>query len=105
MYFNQKNQRVGHLFQGRFKAILINSNRHLLHMPNYIHLNPLDLIEPGWRKNKITNPKKSLAYLQKYRWSSLLDYINIKNFPSIINRKLLKEILGSPSHYKKHCPY
>ena len=39
MYFNEKHQRIGSLFQGRFKAIHINSNEYLLHLSSYINLN------------------------------------------------------------------
>jgi putative transposase len=40
MYFNKKYKRVGHLFQGRFKASLILDDAYLLHITRYIHLNP-----------------------------------------------------------------
>ncbi len=39
-YFNVKNERVGPLWQGRFKSILIQSDEQLLHLTRYIHLNP-----------------------------------------------------------------
>lgn len=38
-YFNHKNQRSGALFQGKFKAIHINSNEYLLHLSAYVNLN------------------------------------------------------------------
>lgn len=41
-YFNQKYSRVGGLFQGIFKAAIIDSEPYLLHLTRYIHLNPLD---------------------------------------------------------------
>lgn len=40
-FFNHKHSRVGHLFQGRYKAILVDRNAYLLEMVRYIHLNPL----------------------------------------------------------------
>ncbi len=40
MYFNKKYDRVGSLFQGVYKAILINDNSYLLHLSRYIHVNP-----------------------------------------------------------------
>ena len=43
-YFNKKYKRVGGLFQGRFKAVLVSEEAHFIHLPFYIHTNPLDLI-------------------------------------------------------------
>jgi len=40
MYFNKKYQRVGKLFQGHYKAVLISEENYLLHLSRYIHLNP-----------------------------------------------------------------
>ena len=42
-YFNKKYERVGSLFQGKFKSVLIESESYLLHLSRYIHLNPLEV--------------------------------------------------------------
>jgi putative transposase len=55
-YFNRKRGRHGHLFQGRFKAILIDADEYLAHLSRYIHLNPV-------RAKMSSKPVK-------YRWSS-----------------------------------
>lgn len=39
--FNRTHQRVGHVFQGRFKAILVQKNSYLLELARYIVLNPV----------------------------------------------------------------
>ena len=100
-YFNQKYKRIGTLFQGRYKKILITDETHLLHLPFYIHFNPLDLSYPEWRENKISDPKKASEFLKSYRWSSHLDYLGIKNFPSILNMDPLMEIFGNNNDYQK----
>lgn len=41
MYFNKKNDRRGHVFQGRFRSILVEKEEYLLELVRYIHLNPL----------------------------------------------------------------
>lgn len=43
MYFNRKYKRVGPLYQGVYKAVLIESEEQLLHVSGYIHRNPLSL--------------------------------------------------------------
>jgi REP element-mobilizing transposase RayT len=40
-YFNIKRKRAGHLFQGRYKALLIDVDNYLLELSRYIHLNPV----------------------------------------------------------------
>ena len=64
-YFNKKYDRVGGLFQGRFKAVTIETNEQLLHTSRYIHLNPL-----------VSDLTKDL---KTYQWSSYLEYLNKKN--------------------------
>jgi len=83
-YFNQKYQRKGTLFEGRYKSILITNESHFYHLPYYIHSNPLDLKFPEWRKGKLRNHKEALKFLEGYRWSSYLDYIGKKNFTKSI---------------------
>lgn len=100
-YFNQKYQRKGTLFEGRYKSILITNESHFYHLPYYIHLNPLDLKFPEWRKGKLRNHKEALKFLEGYRWSSYLDYIGKKNFPSVINREFLLKVFNGEKGYRK----
>lgn len=98
-YFNLKYKRVGALFQGRYKSILVEDESHFLHLPYYIHMNPLDLHSPEWREYKLKNHTKALNFLEGYRWSSFTDYVGVRNFPSVINPKFLSTVLGD---YKKY---
>jgi putative transposase len=41
--YNRRHNRVGHLYQGRFKAILIHADNYLLELSRYVHLNPVRL--------------------------------------------------------------
>src|SRR3989344_2005241 len=100
-FFNKKYERVGALFQGKYKAIHISKDHHLLYLPYYIHLNPLDMISHTWRDGTIKNIKQAETYLGAYRWSSYLDYTGKKNFPSVIEKNFLVTLLGSPEDYKK----
>jgi len=100
-YFNQKYQRIGALFQGRYKAVLVNREVHFIHLPYYIHFNPLELLMLDWRTRKIKNYKKAVKFLESYRWSSHLDYIGKKNFPSVTQREFLLKIFGGVENYRK----
>jgi putative transposase len=42
MYFNKKYNRVGSLFQGVYKAVLVEGDEYLIHIARYIHLNPIE---------------------------------------------------------------
>jgi len=100
-YFNTKYQRSGTLFQGRYKLVPVTRDSHFVHLPFYIHLNPLDLIGSGWRNKKINNYDKTIKFLESYRWSSHLDYAGIKNFPSLTQRDFLLEFFGGSRGYKQ----
>lgn len=99
-YFNEKNKRQGTLFQGKYKSIILKNNSHFIHIPFYIHLNPLDLKTPEWRDRELKNLKTAVEFLESYRWSSYLDYIGKRNFPSVTQRELLMDFFQGPSEYR-----
>lgn len=101
VYFNLKYQRVGALFQGRFKAAHVEKEAHLQHLIHYIHCNPLQLIEPAWKEKRVGDRKKALMFLESYRWSSYPDIIGKKNFPLVISPAAFEEFFGEPRYYKK----
>ena len=100
-YFNRKYKRKGHLFQSRFRAIHIKTDKQLQIVFVYIHTNPTSLIEAKWKEKGIRNPKKVIEFLENYKWSSYLDYINKKNFSSVTERKFLLEVMGGEENCKK----
>ena len=100
-FFNQKYERVGSLFQGPYKIISVTNDSHLLYLPYYVHLNPLDLVQPEWRDGIIKDIEKATQYLEDYRWSSLPDYWGIKNYPSVTQRGFLENILGPVQEQKR----
>lgn len=96
-YFNEKYERSGYLWQGKYKKILASSNSQFEYIPYYVHLNPLDYTHSRWRSGAIKKDtvKTALQTLTKYRWSSYLDYNNVKNFPSIIYTNLFNDVFKS----------
>jgi len=93
-FFNDKYDRSGYLWQGKYKRIQIKRDSHFQYLPYYIHLNPLDYSHPTWRDGKVTDTQAAINTLMKYKWSSLLDYYGKRNFPSVICPDLLNSILG-----------
>jgi len=63
MYFNRRYGTVGHLFQGRYKAILCDRDAYLLSLVKYLHYNPV-------RAGVVRDPGE-------YRWSSHREYIGL----------------------------
>lgn len=100
-YFNTKHKRTGTLFERKYKFVLIDEQAHFIHMPYYIHLNPLDLISPEWRERKIENLNKAMDFLNSYRWSSHLDYTGQRNFPSVTQRNFLLEVFDGENGYRE----
>lgn len=93
MYFNKKYQRVGVLFQGRYKASLIDNEIYLLHLTRYIHLNPNGLSVPidfnefssypyYLRKKQASwiKPKEILSYFSTVQKTALKDVLSYKSF-------------------------
>jgi len=112
MFFNKKYERVGSVFQGRFKARMIDSEGYLLHVSRYIHQNPLDIFS-------FRGPASSL---KDYLWSSYRYYVKpslpspicdtsiLLNYFSKIHKNLsymyfvekeIKRLLKSPDEMEK----
>lgn len=102
-YINLKYKRNGVLFQGKHKRVRVTNNTQASHLVCYIHSNPLELWKPDWKEKKLTTLElqNALRFLEKYRWSSHLDYLGIKNFPSLISTEFLLKFFKGPVNYKK----
>jgi len=66
-WINFTRSRTGHVFQGRYKALLLDADRYLLELIRYIHLNPV-------RAGMAATP-------DEYPWSSHLAYSGNETFP------------------------
>ena len=76
-YYNGTNKKRGHLFQGRYKAILCQKNNYLMELVRYIHLNPL-------RAKMVKKPGD-------YQWSGHNSYLNKTSDGLIEEDELLKQ--------------
>jgi len=102
-YFNEKYNRKGRgsIFQGRHKAIHIKTTDQLMNVICYIFTNPVELLETTWKEEGVKNPQKAIKHLESYQWSSYLDCIGKKNFPSVTQRDFLLKVFGGSSNIKK----
>ena len=71
-YYNLRHRRRGHLYQGRFKAIVVEADEYLKELSRYLHLNPVRL-----KKYKDLTIEEKAEILRGYRWSSLPGYMGL----------------------------
>lgn len=76
-YFNKIYKRSGHLFQGRFKSIVVDGNRYLQQLTRYIHLNPV-------RAGLVNQP-------EEYPWSSHRAYLQLTEYAWLTCDNVLKK--------------
>jgi putative transposase len=79
-YFNKKRNRSGHLFQGRYKSLLVDKDAYLLELSRYIHLNPVAA--------HITEKPED------YRYSSYHAYLNPKEETWVFRNLILSMSKG-----------
>lgn len=102
-YFNAKYNRVGALFESKFKSVHISKDTQAKYLFSYIHLNPLKLINSKW---KIDGSKASVSkftnFLGSYKWSSYFDYLEIiRPENKIINRIDFIDYFESKKSFQK----
>jgi REP-associated tyrosine transposase len=91
-YFNVKRARSGHLFQGRYKAILVEIDEYAKELSRYIHLNPV-------RAKIVETP-------EEYAWSSYNFYIGKQKSPGWLHRDFIlgyfgKKVPSAQKGYRK----
>ena len=74
-WVNWRRDRCGHLFQGRYKAVLVDADTHLLELTAYIHLNPV-------RAGMVDKP-------ENYIWSSHRAYLGMETVPWLWSETVL----------------
>jgi putative transposase len=114
IWFNRKYQRVGPLFQGRFKAVLYEPSTQALVINRYIHLNPVRISRLGGheeRSGKATNAltaelaKARVEALRNYPWSSYRFYVESTKKPEWLTTAAVLEFLGEGTPRKLSNQY
>jgi putative transposase len=86
LYARHKHRRPGHVFQGRFKANLVEDDVYLRGLTRYIHLNPVKIAAC----RRLT-AKQRLERLKAYPWSSYAGYVAAEMVQEFVNYDVLKE--------------
>ncbi len=86
-YFNKRHDRVGPLFQGRYKSQHVTSDTHLKYLFAYIHLNPLKLVNLAWRKQGSIAATEAKKFISTYEHSSYLSYVDTNRDENILLAK------------------
>jgi REP element-mobilizing transposase RayT len=87
-WVNRKQNRRGHLFQGRYKAILVDQDSYLLQLVRYIHLNPV-------RAKMVRQPGA-------YAWSGHRAYLGKETLPWLNTEWVLSQFGKRPSTCRQH---
>ncbi len=113
-WYNAKRERVGHLFQGRFKSTLIDGNgAWLLLASQYVHLNPVRIVTLGLGKSgsraerqgysvpSDAEVERRLERLRKHKWSSYPAYAGYASGAKWLHRKVILDKAGGADKYRK----
>jgi putative transposase len=105
--FNERHQRSGHVFEGRFKSVLIEEEAALLEVVRYVHLNPVRIHALGLGKQeraamaigagetpKMELVRERLNLLREYRWSSYRAYAGVETTPEWLCTELTGGMCG-----------
>jgi putative transposase len=84
--FNRGHHRVGHLFQGRYKALLVEQDAYLVELSRYIHLNPVRA--------------RLVVHAEQYQWSSARAYVGTCAVPRFLT---IAEVLGYFGRTPRHA--
>ena len=98
--YNRQRQRVGHLFQGRYKSLLIDAEAYLLSLSRYIHLNPIQT-----KRFQGSDFKTKVSYIKDNRWSSLSGYCSVRKRIEGVDYAWLLKVYFSGDNVKGRGEY
>ncbi len=102
MYFNKRYERTGRLFESSFKATYVDSDEYLKYLFAYVHLNPVKIIDSRWKERGILNLDAAQEYINKYRYSSYLDYTSTgcRSESILLNKESFPAYFTEPKDFK-----
>ena len=98
VYFNLRHGRHGHLFDGRYKAKLVQGDQYLLALSRYVHLNPV-------RVSELPSIPERRKVLNTYYWSSYLQYIGRRRKLPFVTFAPTLSLVGSRNAVRRYREY
>jgi putative transposase len=95
-WFNWRHRRNGNLYQGRYKAYLIDADSYLLEVSRYLHLNSVRV-----RRLRKLDYRVQWQYAKEYQWSSIRGYLEEKKALKNIEYGLILAMVGDRNGYRK----
>jgi putative transposase len=120
LWFNRRHERCGHLFQGRFKSVIVDAPAWGLALSRYLHLNPVRIGRLGLSKREqqqlragaggapvVAVVQKRMSQLRRYRWSSYRAYIGLAQVPAWLECQTVLKLGGGRKgeerrHYREY---
>ena len=90
MYFNNKYERTGPLFSGKYKSKHLDTDEYFKHAVQYVLFNPIELFEPQWKKG-IGNLSLIEKKLRTYPFSSVQDFFGTRRAENVIVHDVARE--------------
>jgi len=107
VWFNRRHRRSGHLFQGRYAAIIIEDDRNFQEVGRYLHLNPVRVARLKLDKQAraagrvgagvLPAPqliKERLTILREWKWSSYQAYLGLAPAGAWLSTRVLRPMSG-----------
>jgi REP-associated tyrosine transposase len=95
--YNRRHHRIGHLYQGRYKAILVDKDSYLAELSRYVHLNPVRV-----KPHKGKSVAERWRVLERYGWSSLGGYLDRSRRQGWVRyEEVLAESGGTARRYRQ----
>jgi hypothetical protein len=100
VYFNRRHQRTGHLYQGRYKVLLIDADSYLLELSRYLHLNPVRIKQYA---NLEVQEKQRM--IQAYPWSIYGGYARLRDRLPFVNYSTILGMISAGDDRKARKSY
>jgi len=118
-WFNRRHRRVGHLFQGRFRAIVVEPGAYAAELSRYVHLNPVRVKRlgldkaaqarrrAGVRDDPVNREQvaERLRRLRSYPWSSYPAYVGRRQGADWLVSETVLGLFGRAAELERQSKY